>query len=530
MAAHAIPQRSLRSMHPPSTAGAAVSTTRLSHADLGDLKAAHPIIGVLERMGIRPPTDWDSHSDYRIPAAALGLPHGDDSSGVLIKPAENRWWAFHAGIGGDVFDLLRATTGVTSLHEAADLLRATEPITVTNADPAAATTAYSQTSSERPDLDRTLAGRILAINSQAWRYLTLPHLADRARQYLHHRSIHVTALESETHEPLAGHTPANPRGLTEHLQHLGFGDDEILDAGWAVRRHGQPIRDRYHARVLLPFRDGAGAVLGVTGRDITGAAHAKYLNHPRTAVFDKSAVLYRPSTPNLDKNATVILCEGTLDALAIAAAAARAGASHLFAPVSQSGLSLTDRVAPRIFALHPRPPILCGDGDAAGQRATAAWALRAIRSYHREVLTLTLPEGLDPAEWLARHGDAGLPTFARPGCLDDHTRVRAQPAGALLARSELDRAMDTARCHNPKVETFMVAPAVMQRLGVIASHLPNQAAAQRFAGAAGRILAQLVDGLSPQARSDAIMAAAGLHPAHAPPGLLQQFEPAGLSR
>jgi DNA primase len=321
-----------------------MSTTRLSRADLADLKATHSIVEVLGRMGLRPPTNWDGASDYRIPAAALGLPHGDDSSGVLIKPDKNRWWAFHAGIGGDVFDLLRATTGVTSLRDAATVLDSTESITVTNASPAMATTTYGQAGSEQPDLSRTPTGRILAINAQAWRYLTLPGLAQRARDYLHRRGINVTALEAEVGEPLAGHTPASPTGLTERLRRLGFGDDEIVDAGWAVRRPDRPIRDRYHARVLLPFRDEAGAVLGVTSRDTTGTAHAKYLNHPRTAVFDKSAVLYRPSAQTLDKYATVIVCEGTLDALSIASAAARVGASHLFAPVSQSGLSLTGQV------------------------------------------------------------------------------------------------------------------------------------------------------------------------------------------
>ena len=258
-----------------------MSIGRLSQQDLANLKTAHPITEVLARMGIRPPINWDSASDYRVPAAALGLPHGDDSSGVLIKPDQNRWWAFHADIGGDVFDLIHAAAGVTSLREATTILNSTEPITVTNADPAAAA-ARIQEASERPDLSRTPAGRILAINAQAWHYLTLPILAQRARDYLHRRSIDIAALETETGEPLAGHTPASQTGLTEHLQRLGFGDDEIIDAGWAVRRPGHPMRDRYHSRVLLPFRDGAGAILGVTGRDTTGTAHAKYLNHPRT--------------------------------------------------------------------------------------------------------------------------------------------------------------------------------------------------------------------------------------------------------
>src|SRR5207244_5433021 len=109
----------------------------------------------------------------------------------------------------------------------------------------------------------------------------------------------------------------------------------------------------------------------------------------------------------------------------------------------------------------PRPPILCGDGDEAGQQATAAWVERAMHVYHREVLTLTLPDGMDPADWLQREGDLGLVTFSRAGCLDDDRYVRAQPAGALLARRELERAMQIARTTNPDVQTAMVAPIVL---------------------------------------------------------------------
>lgn len=63
-----------------------MSARRWTRDDLAQFKAGHPITTVLTRMGIRPPAGWDGISDYRIPAAALGLPHGDDASGVLIKP------------------------------------------------------------------------------------------------------------------------------------------------------------------------------------------------------------------------------------------------------------------------------------------------------------------------------------------------------------------------------------------------------------------------------------------------------------
>lgn len=142
---------------------------------------------------------------------------------------------------------------------------------------------------------------------------------------------------------------------------------------------------------------------------------------------------------------------------------------------------------------------------------------------------MTLPDGQDPAEWLTRDGDAGLVAFTRNGCLDDHEHVRAQPAGALLARHELDRAMELARRHNPNAETFMVAPAVTQRLGTIAANLPNQAAARRFADSAGAELAQLVDGVSPRARAGAILDAARAHHQSDRPLQAPEIEPVAVS-
>lgn len=273
-----------------------MTARRWTHGQLANLKATHPITSVLSRMGIRPPTNWDGITDYRIPAAALGLPHGDDSSGVLIKSGDNRWWAFHAWIGGDVLDLLRAVTGATSLRDAAELLDSGQPIALVRAD-ADPTATEATPASKRPDPTRTPLGRVCAINAQAWRYLTLPTLAERARGYLHGRGIDVTALEAENGEPLAGHTPASPTGLTDYLRHLGFRADEIVDSGWAVRRPDHPLVDRYHARLLLPFRNPQGRVTGVTGRDTTGHARAKYLNHPRTVAFDSPRPSTDPPTP-----------------------------------------------------------------------------------------------------------------------------------------------------------------------------------------------------------------------------------------
>lgn len=496
----------------------------LGAAAMARVKEQHSLVDVLARMDIEPPRGWDGHSDFRVaPCPCPDCPGSNtNAASFVVHPQTNRWHCFRQDTSGDVLELVCQVTAV-SLWKAAKILDSGEPIVAweglaTHAAPegragvpAGAHAPQASAASEQPDLDRTPVERVHKLNAEAWRFLTLPKLADRARRYLRGRNIDVTALEKEVGRPLAGYTPMSRTGLVDHVHKKGFTDDEMVDAGWAVRRPGETeLRDKYRGRVLMPVRDDQDRVVGVYGRSTTwkpGDTYPKYLNHPHTHVFDKGALLYRPSAPVLDEHATVLAVEGTLDALAIAAAAARVGASHKFAPVTQSGLSLTEKAAPTFFALHHRAPVLCGDGDAAGQQATEAWVARGMRVYHREVLTLTLPDGMDPAEWLANEGDLGLIAFTRAGSLTDEDNVRPKPAGGLLARHELARAIDIARASNPDVEAVMVAPIVLDRLAERALDVPGEAAQKRFAYAAGDELARSMDGGNAEQRAGQVRAA-----------------------
>ena len=71
----------------------------------------------------------------------------------------------------------------------------------------------------------------------------------------------------------------------------------------------------------------------------------KYLNMPDTITYRKSEALYRPSNVELDPKGQVVAVEGTLDALAVAAAAAQRGMSRFYAPVAASGAALSTRPA-----------------------------------------------------------------------------------------------------------------------------------------------------------------------------------------
>jgi DNA primase len=101
----------------------------------------------------------------------------------------------------------------------------------------------------------------------------------------------------------------------------------------------------------------------------------------------------------------VLVCEGPLDALAIASADA-AAALHLF-PVAPSGTALTPHHARQIAGLSARAPIVCADGDPAGAAASAKWQ-SALRAAGARPTVVTMPDGHDPASYLKTYGTPEL--------------------------------------------------------------------------------------------------------------------------
>lgn len=481
----------------------------LSATDIARVRAEHSVVDVLARAGINPPARWDGAADYMISCPCPG--HRDSTPSCIVHPQTDRWKCFGCGAHGDVLELVRHVEGVTALRTIAEILDTRRALHPPAGHTAAIAPASAAHASERPDPARTPYERVLAANACAWRYLSLPKLAQRGRDYLRSRGIDVTALEDETRQPVVGHTPYQPDGLVTHLRSRGFSDDEIVDAGWGARRDDQPLIDRFRRRVIIPGRDQHGGVIGAYGRDVTDTASQKYLNTAETIAFHKGSAMYRPSVTPLDPHATVIVCEGSLDALAIACHAASAGKSRYYAPASPSGTALTDAQAALVLAISDRPPLVCADGDEPGLAASEKW-VRTLMGRGRETVVTVLPDGHDPASWLREHGAAGLCTFTRKGCLDlPAGAVKPIPAGGLFAERVLAGQIAAARRREPGAETVTVLPAVLRQLAAEAVKLPGEAAAKRFADAAGATLARLVDGMDAAGRARQVLAAICTH-------------------
>jgi hypothetical protein len=171
--------------------------------------------------------------------------------------------------------------------------------------------------------------------------------------------------------------------------------------------------------------------------------------------------------------------EGVLDALALDAAAAKAGLA-LFA-VASSGVALSAWQQARVAFLSVAPPVLCADGDAAGRAATARWVTE-LSAAGQEVAATVLPEPFDPADWLADRGPEGLSAFVRRGCLEAGPgELRPVHAGRFLAE-------------RLAAEGHELGPA-LATLGGLGAGLHNAASRRRFAEQAASGLARA--GLGP---------------------------------
>jgi DNA primase catalytic core len=345
--------------------------------------------------------------------------------------------------GADVIDWVRRTEGV-SVSEAIRLLDSGATFTnawaghVENYRPTATGTEW-----ELPVLERTRPERVAEALRAAWTHYTASPLHLHGSNYLAGRGIDVSILEEHTGRPGVGHTGPERDGLVRALEARGFTDDELLDAGLASRRMSEKtLIDFYRQRVLIPLRSANGQIAGFIGRNIGDSRYPKYKNPPCTHLYDKSTNLYQPLPGPTAKDGQVVIVEGTLDAMAIAIAAIQAGLNDRFCPVTQSGRELSARQLDYVLALHSMPPVVAFDGDAPGRDSNVRLAIAAAYK-HREVVITTLPDGHDPASWLADNGVAGLATWTRKGCLEPgRTGIRPNLAGRVVAAHYLKSVTD----------------------------------------------------------------------------------------
>jgi len=393
--------------------------------DVAALRRAHPIETVVASSGV----ELTRRGQGFMGCCPF---HEDSTASLSVGGVPDRFHCFACDAGGDVIEYVARFTGLSFVDAARALgsgtvFRGVQPASLGQVPRPA-----------RPAVLTTTAERAHAINHLAWEFFTTPANVSVAESYLRDaRGIDVGALcAAGGGEPVVGFARTDWRALTRHLLRRGVTDTELLELDLAQRSRNGDLVDTYRGRLIVPVLRAGGLIDGFIGRDTTGDPRApKYRNPTRTPTFDKSTALYRPTHHGLDRDANVVVVEGALDALAIAATAALGGELSMFAPVTTSGVTVSALQAHAVLALHPKPPVIALDGDRAGREGTDRWLRALCIERGRPALVSRLPDGVDPAEWLQHQGVSGLPAFDRRGCLGVTTDTpRPQLPGRDLVR------------------------------------------------------------------------------------------------
>ena len=198
-----------------------------------------------------------------------------------------------------------------------------------------------------------------------------------------------------------------PDGRTRLKAALGatLGEERLIETGMLIQpdEPGKESYDRFRARLMIPIRDLRGRVIGFGGR-LLGPGEPKYLNSPETPLFDKGRSLYNidRAGPASRQARRVVVVEGYMDVIALD----RAGIAEAVAP---NGTALTEAQLELLWRIDPQP-VLCFDGDRAGQKAAIRAAMRSLPLLgpERTLRFVALPEGQDPDDLLRVEGPERL--------------------------------------------------------------------------------------------------------------------------
>ncbi|MCE2574996.1 DNA primase [Komagataeibacter sp. FNDCR2] len=407
----------------------------LDPAFLDELRARTPIAPVIGRRTklVRSGRNWKGCCPF----------HGEKTPSFYVY--DDHYHCFGCQAHGDVITFVMQSEG-RSFPEAVEELATAAGMEMPKPDPVRR---------EQAERARTL-GDVLEAVQQSWQRRLYQPEGREGLAYLRNRG-----LTDETIAAFGLGWSGEGRGaLVAEMAAQDITPAMLRDAGvMRADENGAPQRELFFNRVTFPIRDRRGRLVSFGGR-ILGDGQPKYLNGPETALFSKRRVLFgldraREGVRGRGPAAELLVVEGYMDVIALH----QAGFGGAVAPL---GTALTAEQMEALWHLAPAP-VLCFDGDAAGQRAAvkAAETALPLLAVDRTLRFCVLPEGEDPDSLVRRNGPESMAALVAGAC----------PMGQVLF------GLLSEGVRNPGPEQ---RAALRRRLVEVAALIPDKALASEY--------------------------------------------------
>lgn len=159
--------------------------------------------------------------------------------------------------------------------------------------------------------------------------------------------------------------------------------------------------DKFRYRIIFPFINVSGKIIGFGGRKLQEEQQPKYLNSPESPIYKKGELLYglNQAIQPIRENGSALVVEGYFDLLRLV----ESGIKNV---VASSGTAFTENQT-RLLRRYTKNVYVVYDGDPPGIKA----AIRAAQIIEKEGLNAfitALPANDDPDTFVEEHGVAAF--------------------------------------------------------------------------------------------------------------------------
>lgn len=307
--------------------------------------------------------------------------HNDKHESFSVSPSRQIYKCFACGQSGDVFQFLVDYEKMT-FFEAVKYCAKRVGIEIDD----------TESTPEQREARKHKESLQIIMNATADFY---QGQLNQAKAYLESRGYAADSEILKTYK--VGYAlPSN--NMHKEMKSKGYNEKLMEEVNLVAQGMYGPY-DIFNGRIMFPFLDNQGNVVGFTGRVVEQKEGvAKYSNTKDTPLFNKGSNLFGiyQARRSMGRLGFAYLVEGQFDVISLAA-------NGVTNAVASSGTALTDQQI-KLLARFARTVVLNYDGDAAGQKAcfrTAAMMMRAGLN----VKCILLPDGKDPDEVAREQGD-----------------------------------------------------------------------------------------------------------------------------